>query len=132
MPQNTLQPPEQHSLPPTTHVPNSRLPVLIYRSVLPSPQTPESVRTFIESNLWKQEGPVWGHYPAHHFHSVTHECYAVIKGSSRLLLGRGPLEDETESGQEVDLGAGDVIVLPVCHTLQLILLCGLHIPTTIV
>jgi uncharacterized protein YjlB len=49
---------------------------------------------------------------SHHFHSVTHECYGVFKGSSRLLLGRGPLDDE-KCGKEVDVGVGDVIVLPV-------------------
>jgi len=57
-------------------------------------------------------------YRAHHFHSVTHECYAVFRGRSELLLGRGPLDDDDErDGGEgrvvVGWREGDVIVLPV-------------------
>ncbi len=72
---------------PTPHVPNSPLPVLVYRSALPTNPTAESVRGAIEQNNWLQGG-VFKHYPRHQFHSVTHECYAVFKGGSRLLLGR--------------------------------------------
>lgn len=58
------------------------------------------------------EGRVFKHYPAHHFHSVTHECYAVFKGHSRLLLGRGPLDPAANDDLLVDLKQGDAIVLP--------------------
>ena len=102
--------PETHFITqPTPHVPNSRLPVLIYRSVLPAYPTPETVSSFIEPNNWIKGG-VFKHYPAHHFHSVTHELYAVFKGHSRLLLGRGPLDGK--GGVEVELRVGDCIVLP--------------------
>lgn len=101
---------------PTPYVPNSPYPVLIYRDALPPNPTPSSTREAIEKNQWLQGG-VFKTYKAHHFHSVTHECYAVFKGSSRLLLGRGPL-DETEKGVEVDLHTGDVIVLPVRFSLR--------------
>jgi uncharacterized protein YjlB len=102
---------------PTLHVPNSPLPVLVYRSALPSNPTAASIRELLEPNDWIQGG-VFKHYPAHHFHSVTHECYAVFKGKSRLLLGKGPLDlgkgcnDEGSVDTEVVLGVGDVIVLP--------------------
>jgi uncharacterized protein YjlB len=43
---------------------------------------------------------------------VTHECYAVFKGHSQLLLGRGPLDPESEDDLVVDLKEGDAIVLP--------------------
>jgi len=95
----------------TAHVPNSPLPVLVYRNVLPSEPTAETTRDAIEPNDWLQGG-VFKHYPAHHFHSVTHECYAVFKGSSRLLLGRGPLDQPDGGNVEVELGPGDAIVLP--------------------
>jgi uncharacterized protein YjlB len=36
---------------------------------------------------------------------------AIIQGSSTLLLGVGPNEDE-RNGQEVIVNAGDVIILP--------------------
>lgn len=96
---------------PTPHVPNSALPVLIYRSVLPTNPIPESICSRIQPNKWLKGG-VFKHYPAHHFHSVTHECYAVFKGHSRLLLGRGPLDPETEEDVLVELKMGDAIVLP--------------------
>lgn len=95
----------------TPHVPNSRFPVLIYRSILPPTPTSESVCATIEPNGWIKGG-IFKHYGAHHFHSVVHECYAIFKGSSRLLLGRGPLDPESEEDLVVELGVGDAIVLP--------------------
>ncbi|ORX93203.1 hypothetical protein BCR34DRAFT_500097 [Clohesyomyces aquaticus] len=109
---SSAPPPESYLFAPTPHVPNSRLPVLIYRSVLPANPTAASTRATLEKNAWTQGG-VFKTYRAHHFHSVTHECYAVFKGESRLLLGRGPLDREEDGGAvEVDLRRGDVIVLP--------------------
>ena len=104
--------PEQYLLQTRTpHVPNSPLPVLVYRSVLPLDPDPDKVCAKIEPNDWLKGG-VFKHYPAHHFHSVTHECYAVFKGRSRLLLGRGPLEEERDDDLLVELYMGDAIVLP--------------------
>lgn len=142
-------PPEQyHVHAPTSHVPNSRLPVLIYRSALPrgtgsdlttaASAAAATARDLIERNHWFYGG-TFKTYWRHHFHSVTHECYAVIRGQSRMLLGVGPLdcevedEDEDEGreeeegekggaerrGVEVVVGEGDVIVLPVSvHTIS--------------
>lgn len=105
-------PPETYYITsPTPHVPNSPLPVLIYRSGLPESPDADTTRSSIERNDWLQGG-IFKAYTAHHFHSVTHECYAVFKGSSKLLLGSGPLDEE--GGTEVELSVGDVIVLPVC------------------
>lgn len=115
--QQTTTFPETYFLARTAHVPNSSLPVLLYRSVLPLPYHQQSARRVLEANDWIQGG-VFSHYPSHHYHSVTHECYAVFQGSSRFLLGKGPL-DETESGVEVRLNAGDIIVQPVSPYVQL-------------
>jgi uncharacterized protein YjlB len=107
-----ISPPEKYFIKRSTpHVPNSPLPVLIYRSALPLHPTPVSTCEAIEPNNWLKGG-VFKHYGAHHFHSVTHECYAVFKGSSRLLLGRGPLDPVDEHDLIVDLKPGDAIVLP--------------------
>jgi uncharacterized protein YjlB len=103
--------PEVYYFSPTPHVPNSLLPVLIYRSALPQPTTEASSRAYLEQHGWLCGG-TFKAVTSHHFHSVTHECYGVFKGSSRLLLGRGPLDDE-KGGKEVDVGVGDVVVLPV-------------------
>ena len=108
-----ISPPETYLITRSTpHVPNSRFPVLVYRSILTTNPTPESICAAIEPNDWIRGG-VFKHYPAHHFHSVTHELYAVFKGHSRLLLGRGPLDAAKEDGDlELELRTGDCIVLP--------------------
>jgi uncharacterized protein YjlB len=109
---SAVSPPEEYLINHSTpHVPNSRLPVLVYRSALPLNPTPESTCATVEPNGWLKGG-VFKHYPAHHFHSVTHECYAVFKGHSRLLLGRGPLDPVDGEEVLVDLRMGDAIVLP--------------------
>ncbi|KAJ4530925.1 hypothetical protein HRR80_000119 [Exophiala dermatitidis] len=118
-----MEEPETYLFSPTPYVPNSPLPVLIYRAVLEPASasqdgdaqalSADSLRNQIEQNKWRYGG-VFKHYPTHHFHSVTHECYAVFKGRSRLLLGRGPLDEANDGhGKEVELRAGDIIVLPV-------------------
>jgi uncharacterized protein YjlB len=105
-----MQDPETYYFTPTQHVPNSPLPVLIYRNVLQEAPSEEGMKAKIESNRWIKGG-TFKHYPAHHFHSVTHECYAAFKDSSRMLLGKGPL-DGRAGGVEVGMNAGDIIVLP--------------------
>ena len=101
---------EVYFLKPTTHVPNSSLPVLIYRHVLPDPLSEATAIEHLEKHQWSHGG-TFKHFPQHHFHTVTHECYAILKGSTRFLFGKGPLDEGTE-GVEVDLRAGDVIVDP--------------------
>ncbi|KAL1972593.1 hypothetical protein VTN31DRAFT_7007 [Thermomyces dupontii] len=102
--------PEIYYCGPTRFVPNSRLPILIYRNVLPQPITEETTGEFLEKNNWVKRG-TWGAISRHHFHPNTHECYGVYQGSSTLLLGTGPLDKE-EDGQTIYVEKGDVIVLP--------------------
>ena len=109
--------PETYYLHPTRYVPNSKLPVLLYRGVLGSSPTPESIRSLIEPNKWIRGGQ-WKTYPTTHFHSVSHECYAVFQGKSTFRLGKSPIDpDSNEQGErlghEVLLERGDIIVLPV-------------------
>ncbi|KAF2091216.1 hypothetical protein K490DRAFT_54110 [Saccharata proteae CBS 121410] len=104
--------PETYHFSPTPHVPNSTLPVLLYRNVLPHPPDAASVQAFIEPNRWLRGG-VFKTVTTHHFHSLTHECYAVFRGSSTLLLGRGPLDCADEAAATVvEVEEGDVIILP--------------------
>ncbi|KAF1953103.1 hypothetical protein CC80DRAFT_537866 [Byssothecium circinans] len=102
--------PEVYSLPRGELVPNSRLPVLVYRHVLPQPWNAETAREFCEANHWQKRGE-WGVITVPHFHPNSHECYAVFQGSSRLVLGREQ-DDTSATGVEVDVFPGDIIVIP--------------------
>jgi uncharacterized protein YjlB len=60
--------------------------------------------TLLTSNGWPTE---WRDIvlPYHHYHSTAHEVLAVVAGEGQLALGG-------ESGPEVHVRAGDVLVLP--------------------
>jgi uncharacterized protein YjlB len=113
-----MQPePETYYLRPTRFVPNSKLPVLLYRGVLGDSPTPESIRSLIEPNKWIRGGQ-WKTYPTAHFHSVSHECYAIFRGKSTFRLGKSPIDPDANEhgeslGHDVVLERGDIIVLPV-------------------
>lgn len=86
--------------------PNSKLPVLHYLKVLhlpflfPASHVKHLFRKHGWSNNWRN-----GIYTYHHYHSVTHEAFGVIKGKTTLLLGG-------DHGEEVTIEAGDVIIIP--------------------
>ncbi|EER23800.1 hypothetical protein D8B26_001949 [Coccidioides posadasii str. Silveira] len=102
-------PVEKFYLQPTLHSPNSPLPVLLYRGILPHPINEESTSEFLQANGWEKRG-TWGHIATHHFHPNTHECYGIFQGSSTLIIGRGRFDDE--GGVYIPVNTGDVIVLP--------------------
>ncbi|PSN60161.1 hypothetical protein BS50DRAFT_210709 [Corynespora cassiicola Philippines] len=102
--------PEQYHLRRTTNVPNNPLPALIYRDVLPKSLDPEQIKDLCEANGWEKRGE-WGAITTAHFHPNTHECYAIWRGKSRLVLGR-PKGDDSDDGAEIDVSAGDVVVVP--------------------
>ncbi|KAL4799462.1 hypothetical protein BDV19DRAFT_400729 [Aspergillus venezuelensis] len=102
---------QTYFLGPTSHAPNSGLPIIHYRGVLPEPLTEESVTEFLTRDRWGKMGQgTWGHIAIRHFHPNSHECYGIFQGSSTLLLGVGG--GDQVGGLEVDVRAGDVIVLP--------------------
>ncbi|KXL42749.1 hypothetical protein M433DRAFT_156553 [Acidomyces richmondensis BFW] len=100
--------PEIYYAKPTSYVPNSPLPILIYRNVLPSDLSLETVTAALEANNWIKGG-VFKHYPTHHYHSNTPECYAAIKGHTTCLYGVGPLDDQNQ-GVKFEMKAGDIAV----------------------
>jgi len=86
--------------------PNSDLPLLLYRQAFSTEaEDGASVieQSFAENNWtnsWRN-----GVYPFTHYHSTTHEVLGVYSGSATLHLGG-------ENGKNVEVHAGDVIVIP--------------------
>lgn len=83
-------------------IPNSRLPLLVYRAALPAGAA-EIERRFA-ANRWP---PAWrdGVHPWHHFHANTHEALGVARGTATVQFG-GP------NGRQVTVTAGDIVVVP--------------------
>lgn len=83
-------------------IPNSRLPMLVYRQAVPP--DPAAIEVLFTANHWPA---AWrnGVHPFQHFHSNVHEALGVARGRGTVQFG-GP------GGQVLDLQAGDVVVLP--------------------
>ena len=84
---------------------NPALPLVVYRGALPAVGDRASAceRMFAEHgwpDSWRNG--IYGH---HHYHSTAHEVLGIARGNARVRLGG-------ESGQTVDLSAGDVVVIP--------------------
>lgn len=94
--------PEMLVFGPGPGVPNNRLPVLVYRGA--APHDGEALLQLFGRNRWSN-GWRNGIYPFHHFHSTAHEVLGISRGEAAVRLGG-------ESGRDVTLRAGDVVVLP--------------------
>ncbi len=94
--------PETLRLAPGGRVPNSRLPVLVYRDA--APREGGALQRLFAGNRWSN-GWRNGIYTFHHFHSASHEVLGIAKGRVVVRLGG-------ETGEDVELNAGDVVVLP--------------------
>jgi len=98
--------PQALMLQPDDRMPNSRLPVLIYREAIRLDATNKAgdFDRLFETNGWRG---IWrdGVYDFHHFHSNAHEALGIARGEATLKLGG-------ESGREVEVGPGDALLLP--------------------
>lgn len=87
-------------------LPNSRLPVILYRGAIePDAHDPAVAfeRRFARNdwtNGWRN-----GVYPFHHYHSTSHEVLGITRGHAILRLGG-------RQGRNFGVAAGDVILLP--------------------
>ena len=85
--------------------PNSAYPVLRYRGIDTHHASPaEALEQRFARNGWP---PQWrgGVFDYHHYHSRAHETLGVAGGTATLVLGG-------ENGRDIDIRAGDVLVLP--------------------
>lgn len=86
-------------------IPNSRLPLLVYRRVLAvEDASPEAIEEVLARGGWPPRWR-WSIYPFHHYHSTAHEVLGVASGSARVMMGGA-------KGEELEIVAGDVIVIP--------------------
>lgn len=86
-------------------VPNSPLPLVVYRGALPDGgDRAAACEAMFAKNGWPD---AWrnGIYPYHHYHSTAHEVLGIARGHARVRLGG-------ENGQSVELRPGDVVVIP--------------------
>jgi uncharacterized protein YjlB len=102
--------PELHWSKPDGLLPNSRFPLLVHRGGVPHGEQAMLMR--FRENSWFNNWRYPGIYTYPHFHSTSHECLGVARGSMTVeLFGK--------QGISVTVEAGDVIVMPagVSHTM---------------
>jgi uncharacterized protein YjlB len=86
---------------------NPRLPFLVYRNAIDLSGTPNPeavIEATFAQNGW---GDMWrnGIYPYVHYHSMIHEALGIARGRAKVRFGGA-------HGRDMDVGAGDVVVLP--------------------
>jgi uncharacterized protein YjlB len=89
-------------------VPNNPLPFLVYRGAIDVARVRDAAAAI--EKMFDDNG--WGHgmwrngiYPFVHYHSQIHEVLGIAKGQARVRFGG-------RNGEELDVAAGDVAVLP--------------------
>lgn len=108
--------PEQLVFEDDGRIPNSRLATLLFHSEgldagLGRDDVAQCFERVFAANGW---APSWrgGVYDFHHYHSIAHEAFGTLAGWGRLRLGG-------ESGRDIEIRAGDALVLPAgtghCH-----------------
>jgi uncharacterized protein YjlB len=83
---------------------NPRLPLLWWRKALPPDAGAAAFEELFARHGWSDS---WrnGIFTYPHFHSTSHEVLGIAQGSVRVRLGGA-------TGKEVDLAAGDVVLIP--------------------
>mgnify|MGYP002784953615 CR=1 FL=1 len=86
---------------------NPRLPLIVYRGALrldPAFDPAAIFEAAFAANGW---GASWrnGIHPFRHFHTRAHEVLGIARGAARVEFGGA-------AGRQLDIGAGDVAILP--------------------
>lgn len=86
---------------------NAVLPLVVYRAGIDLSGSPDPERVIEQtfaSNGW---GHMWrnGIYPYPHYHSMIHEAMGIARGRAKVRFGG-------KKGKEIEIGTGDVIILP--------------------
>lgn len=86
---------------------NPTLPLVLYREAVDlagSPDPEERIERMFAANGW---GAMWrnGIFPYVHYHSMIHEALGVARGRATVRFGG-------KKGREIEVGPGDVVILP--------------------
>ena len=86
---------------------NGALPLVLYRAGIDlsgSPDPEQVIEDTFAANGW---GDMWrnGIYPYVHYHSMIHEAMGIARGRAKVRFGG-------KKGKEIDVGPGDVVILP--------------------
>src|ERR1700690_2746012 len=87
-------------------VPNNPLPFVIYKAAInvANDHPEKTIEGLFGANGW---GDMWrnGVYDFLHYHATVHEALGIARGKARVRFGGN-------SGQEIEVRAGDIAILP--------------------
>src|SRR6202051_2787109 len=87
-------------------VPNNPMPFLVYKRAIDvgSGHPEKTIEGLFGANGW---GDMWrnGVYDFPHYHATVHEALGIARGHARVRFGG-------DRGQEIEVKAGDVAILP--------------------
>ena len=85
-------------------VPNNPLPFLVYKNAVANGHPEKTIEGLFGANGW---GEMWrnGVFDFPHYHATVHEALGVASGHARVRFGG-------DRGQEFEISAGDVAILP--------------------
>ena len=87
-------------------VPNNPMPFLVYKGAVDvdGAQPEAAIEKLFGAHGW---GDMWrnGIFDYLHYHSTVHEVLGIARGHARVRFGG-------DAGQEIDVAAGDVAILP--------------------
>jgi uncharacterized protein YjlB len=87
-------------------VPNNPMPFIVYKGALKvaNDQPEKTIEELFGANGW---GDMWrdGIFDYLHYHATVHEALGIARGHARVRFGG-------DHGQEIEVTAGDVAILP--------------------